>query len=78
MAAILNQPYHLPGSAPDHCRLDEVQQKCLAKSAAEQFPSVAELERLLIPALRTCPPLARISSGRLLVLWTAGFSRLIS
>ena len=56
VAAILQAPYHLPGESEEVRCLDEVLQRCLAKSRDERFASIADLRDALIPAVRRCPP----------------------
>jgi len=50
------EQFHLPGDAPAIRAIDAILQRCLAKEAHARFASVAELQRVLGPALRACPP----------------------
>jgi eukaryotic-like serine/threonine-protein kinase len=59
LAAIVLEPYHLPGGSPQARALDRVLQRCLAKEPGDRFPSAAALRDALVPALRECPPLPR-------------------
>ena len=56
VAAILQEPFHLEGDAPEVRDLDRVLQRCLAKDRAGRFAAVAEMRRELVPAIRRCPP----------------------
>jgi non-specific serine/threonine protein kinase len=56
VAAILQQPFRLEGESEAIRRLDAVFRRCLAKSRADRYPSIAHFRRDLIPALRACPP----------------------
>lgn len=55
LAAIVLEPYHLPGDAPEVRALDTVLQRCLAKERGDRFVSAAALRHELVPALRTSP-----------------------
>lgn len=55
--AIAHQPFRLPGDSPRIRALDDALQKCLAKDADQRLGSAAELQRMLVPALRRCPSL---------------------
>jgi eukaryotic-like serine/threonine-protein kinase len=59
LAAIVLEPYHLPGTAPQLRALDALLQRCLAKEPRDRFASAAALGEELIPALRECPDLPR-------------------
>jgi serine/threonine-protein kinase len=54
LTSILHQSFHLGSRAPDAVALDEVLQRCLAKTAKDRFISAAEMQRALIPAIRRC------------------------
>jgi GAF domain-containing protein len=56
VAAILHQPFRLEGAGPAVEALGAVLQRCLAKSRADRFATIAELREELIPAIRACPP----------------------
>jgi eukaryotic-like serine/threonine-protein kinase len=58
IAAILSTPFHLSGESTAARRLDEVLQRCLAKSREQRFASVALLQQELIPAIQHFPALA--------------------
>jgi hypothetical protein len=47
---------HLPGEAPPIRALDAVLQRCLAKEPSARLASIADVQRLLLPALHACPP----------------------
>ena len=56
VAAILQKPFRLEGDSEEVRRLDAIFRRCLAKSRADRYPSIAHFRRALIPALRVCPP----------------------
>jgi eukaryotic-like serine/threonine-protein kinase len=55
VTAILHQPFRLEGDAPEVKALESVLSRCLAKMRAERTASAAEVQHMLIPALRRCP-----------------------
>jgi eukaryotic-like serine/threonine-protein kinase len=65
LAAIVLEPYHLPGGSPQARALDQVLQRCLAKEPGDRFPTAAALRDALIPGLRECPPLPRTPAAPL-------------
>jgi GAF domain-containing protein len=58
LGAILHEQFRLPGDAEETGQLNGVLRKCLAKNAADRFPSVVALHSELVNALRACRPLA--------------------
>jgi serine/threonine protein kinase len=50
------EEFHLPGEAPPIRALDAVLQRCLAKEPSARLASIADVQRLLLPALHACPP----------------------
>src|SRR5262249_25762842 len=52
IASIMSRPFHLPGLSPEVKWLDAALQKCLAVEKGKRFDSVAEMRRVLIPAIR--------------------------
>ena len=58
VTGILQDPFHVEGDAAELKELDRVLQLCLAKDREDRYPSVAELRRELVPAIRACPPFA--------------------
>ncbi len=52
ITAIMSRPFQLPGAAPEVRRLEAILQKCLAIEKRNRFASVAEMRRVLIPAIR--------------------------
>ncbi|HEX4950547.1 MAG TPA: serine/threonine-protein kinase, partial [Blastocatellia bacterium] len=54
LTAILQHPYRLPGNSPEELRLNEVLQRCLAKSRRDRCATIAEMQAALIPTLRAC------------------------
>jgi eukaryotic-like serine/threonine-protein kinase len=50
------EEFHLPGEAPAMRALDAVLQRCLAKEPSARLALIADVQRLLLPALRACPP----------------------
>jgi serine/threonine protein kinase len=63
LTAILQNPYHLSGNSSEELRLNEVLQKCLAKSRQARFATVAAMHAALIPALRACSRLLAEEAG---------------
>ncbi|MEP7340844.1 MAG: protein kinase [Acidobacteriota bacterium] len=55
-AAMATQFYHLPGDSPEVVRLDAVVQRCLAYDRRQRYANIAELQAVLLPALRACAP----------------------
>jgi len=51
----LQDQIHLNGESVEVNRLREVLQRCLAKDRAARFPTVADLQNELIPAIWNCP-----------------------
>ncbi len=49
----MDKPYRFPGTTSDAQRLDEVLQKCLAKDRRARFATVGEMQRDLLPAIRS-------------------------
>ena len=64
LASILQNPYRLPGNAPEELRLNNVLQKCLAKAREDRFGTIAEMQTELVPAIRDCPELLEEGSSR--------------
>jgi serine/threonine protein kinase len=58
VTGILQDPFHVEGDAAELRELDRVLQLCLAKDREDRYPSVVELRRELVPAIRACPPFA--------------------
>lgn len=56
VASTQSEAFHLPGEAPAIRALDAVLQRCLAKERSARLASIAEVQRLLLPALHDCPP----------------------
>jgi serine/threonine protein kinase len=50
------EEFHLPGEAPAIRALDAVLQRCIAKEPSARLASIADVQRLLLPALHACPP----------------------
>jgi GAF domain-containing protein len=55
LTAIMSEPFTLGGEGAERRRLESVLQRALAGDAAARYPSVAELARNLLPALRALP-----------------------
>jgi serine/threonine-protein kinase len=55
--AMATQFYRLPGDSPEVARLDAVVQRCLAYDRRQRYANIAELQAVLLPALRACAPL---------------------
>jgi len=51
LTAILQNPFCLSGNSVEEMRLNEVLQRCLAKSRQDRFGSIAEMQTALIPAI---------------------------
>jgi eukaryotic-like serine/threonine-protein kinase len=56
VTGILQDPFHVEGDAAERRELDRVLQLCLAKDREDRYPSVVDVRRELIPAIRACPP----------------------
>jgi hypothetical protein len=56
VTGILQDPFHVEGDSAELRELDRVLQLCLAKDREDRYPSVVDVRRELIPALRACPP----------------------
>ena len=50
------EEFHLPGEAPAIRALTPCLQRCLAKEPSARLASIADVQRLLLPALHACPP----------------------
>jgi serine/threonine-protein kinase len=55
--SISDIPIELPSEAPEAMALGKILERCLRRDPAERYASVRELQEVLIPVLRTCPPL---------------------
>jgi len=58
VTGILQDPFHLEGDAPELRELDRVLQLCLAKDRDDRYPTIVDLRREIVPAIRACPPFA--------------------
>jgi RIO-like serine/threonine protein kinase len=56
LRSVVHEPFHFADDSSEGRRLNGVLQKCLAKKREDRFASVAELQRVLIPAIRDCAP----------------------
>ena len=56
VTGILQDPFHVEGEAAELRELDRVLQLCLAKDREDRYPSMVDVRRELIPAIRACPP----------------------
>jgi hypothetical protein len=54
LLSMLGETPHLPGESPAIRRLNDILQRCLARSPGDRFPSAAALRTELVPALRDC------------------------
>ena len=54
--SMLETEVELPGTSRAVEKLNAVVGRCLAIEAADRYPTVAELRRALVPAIRACPP----------------------
>ena len=52
--AVLRSTYHLPFTSSEARAIDDVLQRCIAKSAGERYSSAGDLRAELIPSLRAC------------------------
>jgi serine/threonine-protein kinase len=50
---------HLSGEDPGVWALDHAMQRCLVNDRRKRYASVAEMSRVLVPALARCPPAIR-------------------
>ena len=64
VTAILHQAFRLEGDGPEVKALESVLAMCLAKDRAERTASAAEVQHVLIPALRRCPGVRVSASAR--------------
>lgn len=55
VTSILQKPYHLEGNSREEKLLDELLQKCLAKSRSNRFRTVAEMRREVASVIRVFP-----------------------
>jgi hypothetical protein len=74
VTAILHQAFRLEGDGPEVKTLESVLSTCLAKDRAERIASAAEVQHMLIPALRRCPGV-RVSASARRSLDGAGVTR---
>lgn len=56
LRSVVHEPFHFADDSSEGRRLNVVLQKCLAKKREDRFASMAELQRVLIPAIRDCAP----------------------
>lgn len=56
LRSVTHDPFRFADDSIEGQRLNAVLQKCLAKKREDRFASMADLQRLLIPAIRDCAP----------------------